>query len=495
MKPSKHPHDGPRSWPAVRRIRLVAIACAICGLATLVIMGVLATLQADKAASHPRWVKYYIVQPPSAGVRQYLYEIAAQTLGSGKLAAEIFSLNKGRPQPGGARLVNPTIIRPGWILMLPPSAHGPGVHYGPLPAVTAARSPQATPSGTPTPTATPTPSATPTTGAKASPSVSASKPSSQPRRMSGGQHGLAVEAGIGGSVLLFMSGSVILPALARRRRSGARRRPGLVRRARQVPPPVTGLTTGLPWPSSGRADDEPDGSWPGWLSIQDAAGTSPPALGPAGSTAPPGQQAPLSYLVALGDDTVEISLRGIGSDAGAIPCVAWTALPYDAPAGGTAFACVGAGDQGCLFLDLAASPGVIAIGGDRPAATRLAESISFQLCETAGASGSCAVVLVGDAVPEPRPGGATWVPALADLGSAGPAGAAATEIVFCALTADSDLDDLHRYARSVPHQVVPVVLADRTDAPWYLIVWPGTGAGDLTPGGLLSLTSGAERLG
>ena len=45
----------------------------------------------------------------------------------------IFKLNKDRLQPDGGRLENPTVIDPGWILVLPSNASGPGVHYGPLP--------------------------------------------------------------------------------------------------------------------------------------------------------------------------------------------------------------------------------------------------------------------------------------------------------------------------------------------------------------------------
>lgn len=85
-------------------------------------------------APHQGWVKYYIVQPPRDGRKEFLYEIAAKTLGNGKLAMKIFQLNKGRPQPGHGRLETPAVIQPGWILVLPASASGPGVHYGPLPA-------------------------------------------------------------------------------------------------------------------------------------------------------------------------------------------------------------------------------------------------------------------------------------------------------------------------------------------------------------------------
>lgn len=66
-----------------------------------------------------------IVQPPKNGHKEFLFEIAAQTLGNGNLYMEIFNLNKGRLQPDGGRLVKPTSIDPGWILVLPAKASGP----------------------------------------------------------------------------------------------------------------------------------------------------------------------------------------------------------------------------------------------------------------------------------------------------------------------------------------------------------------------------------
>jgi hypothetical protein len=99
------------------------------------------------ASSHRGWVKYYIVQQPRDHHPEFLYEIAVKTLGNGNLASSIFRLNEGRIQPGGGRLESPTVIEPGWILVLPANASGPGVHDGPLPVVTppAAASPTASP--------------------------------------------------------------------------------------------------------------------------------------------------------------------------------------------------------------------------------------------------------------------------------------------------------------------------------------------------------------
>jgi hypothetical protein len=85
----------------------------------------------------PARVKFYIVPPPRNGPAESLFTIAAKTLGDGSRFMEIFNLNKGRLQPNGGRLAKPQLIEPGWILQLPANAAGPGVHFGPLPVVTA----------------------------------------------------------------------------------------------------------------------------------------------------------------------------------------------------------------------------------------------------------------------------------------------------------------------------------------------------------------------
>ena len=100
---------------------------------------------ASAAAAAP--VKYYIVPVPGKGGTETLYDIALRTLGNGARYVEIFSLNKGRPQPNGARMESPRTIRAGWILRLPADARGPGVRFGPLPV-----SPAATAAATATPT-------------------------------------------------------------------------------------------------------------------------------------------------------------------------------------------------------------------------------------------------------------------------------------------------------------------------------------------------------
>jgi DNA-binding SARP family transcriptional activator len=83
-----------------------------------------------------------------------LWGIAERQLGDPLRWSEIYALNEGRPQPGGASLTDPHWIDPGWTLLLPTST------------------------ATPTPTATPMP--TPPTGNATAPTSSPSRASTSP---------------------------------------------------------------------------------------------------------------------------------------------------------------------------------------------------------------------------------------------------------------------------------------------------------------------------
>ncbi|MCA2178484.1 LysM peptidoglycan-binding domain-containing protein [Nonomuraea glycinis] len=52
-----------------------------------------------------------------------LWGISEQHLGKGTRYKKIFKLNRGRPQPGGARLTDPDVLEPGWRLILPRHGH------------------------------------------------------------------------------------------------------------------------------------------------------------------------------------------------------------------------------------------------------------------------------------------------------------------------------------------------------------------------------------
>ncbi len=75
------------------------------------------TQPAAPAAAGPT----YTVAP-----RDTLGRIAARHLGDWTRFEEILDLNRGRPQPDGAVLTDPGLIRPGWVLVLPPDATSSG---------------------------------------------------------------------------------------------------------------------------------------------------------------------------------------------------------------------------------------------------------------------------------------------------------------------------------------------------------------------------------
>lgn len=82
--------------------------------------------EAERAASaEPRRIrKVYVVQPPQGRHHESLWEIAERHLGDGRRYPEIFELNRGMEQPDGDRLTLASLIRPGWVLLMPPDAVG-----------------------------------------------------------------------------------------------------------------------------------------------------------------------------------------------------------------------------------------------------------------------------------------------------------------------------------------------------------------------------------
>jgi hypothetical protein len=232
---------------------------------------------------------------------------------------------------------------------------------------------------------------------------------------------------------------------------------------------------------------------PGAAAEPDETSLSPVALRILGAQRSSAQLAQLrdvsarKHRVALGDDWVDVVLaeapaagqsgRTLGGHTwlARSPYLVWSPLPHDVPAGGAAFVCVGAGEEGCLFIDLGAAPGAVAIGGDRRAASRLAESMVYQLCVGSDPGEDRAVTIVGQALPQPLSAGARWAETLSDLASAAgdhPADDGGTEVVFCELRSNEEAFALARYTNSATHRVVPVILANLPYAPWSLTAVP-----------------------
>jgi hypothetical protein len=235
-------------WPATRGAATAAKALAVAATATVaaVALTLVAAGPAVAAAraqvqspAAPAKVKYYVVPPPGHGSVPTLYSIAAATLGNGSLFMEIFNLNKGRLQPNGQRLENPHSVEPGWILLLPPSASGPGVHFGPLPTAAKTASRVAHRSHA-------------RSQATAAPSPAAAS--------AGYGSGTIVETVIGGALIVFAVAGLGL-VVRRRRRSGQGGRSG--GGSRRTPTHARDAGPGGDWVRSLATDNPGDATGPG----------------------------------------------------------------------------------------------------------------------------------------------------------------------------------------------------------------------------------------
>jgi hypothetical protein len=194
------------------------------------------------------------------------------------------------------------------------------------------------------------------------------------------------------------------------------------------------------------------------------------------------------HQVLLGSDRVRITLAEDGAPESVAALIAangqryrhylaWAPLPYDTPEGGIAFAPLGSGDRGWLFLDLGQAPSAITIGGDRHAVTRLTDSIAHQLCTTSRGI-RYAVVIVGDALPKPHPPTASWLASLDRLSSALTAyPSQTTAIVFCELGTAAEAQALSDLVADARCRIVPVVLNGPVEGPWSITTTPAAEPG------------------
>lgn len=108
-------------------------------------------------------LKWYKVQPAYDGQPEFLYAIAARFLGDGERWKEIYELTKGKPQVGGGSMTDPSVLTPGWFVVLPADAKGEGVQSGPLPtdavppSAAASEAPASAPAEAPATAAAPAP--------------------------------------------------------------------------------------------------------------------------------------------------------------------------------------------------------------------------------------------------------------------------------------------------------------------------------------------------
>ena len=210
-----------------------------------------ATTVAPPPAQH-RAHKVYVVQPPHDRHYDSLWDISARHLGDGRRYREIYELNKGRPQPDGGELTRASLIQPGWVLLLPPDATGPGVrdlevgddlshahHPRAHHAATEPRPSNATVSPS-LPAATNSPEQ-PLAPAQPDPPATEQAPTGTPTATTEHEHGVPITPiAIG----LGVGSLAALAALRRARRIALRRRP-LGERPAPTPSHLQGVEAGL----------------------------------------------------------------------------------------------------------------------------------------------------------------------------------------------------------------------------------------------------------
>ncbi|MER7277835.1 hypothetical protein ABT369_25680 [Dactylosporangium sp. NPDC000244] len=362
--------------------------------------------------------KYYVVGPPVNGRNEFLFDIAARTLGNGRRYTEILQLNAGRPQPDGGQLSDPATLRPGWVLLLPPDAAGPGVHDGPPP-------------GFP-----------PTDG-----------PAPQAATGGGGQHRPLMAV-----VLIVVLVAALWLLLRTRGRAW-----------RHEPVPAGPATT------DADAWDRPE--VPGRLLDYPAEAEPPPpppvpGRRPAPDRPGPGDQPDGDVIEAevmslTGQDRAVVRLAG---RRGHHDEPAWLWLDPDAerPPRPTVVA-LGWTDDAALCADLAQAPDVLTLTGPTPSARRLAAGLARQLAEA-----GVAVVVVGPAAGPTLPD----VHAVASLADAAGFPSATEPVVVICDTAEPDHTARIRELtiRQAPRTVVVLVGAERGSR-WSVQVQPAPGDG------------------
>lgn len=161
-----------------------------------------AAVSATKPPPLAAGTKIHLVRPGD-----WLSKIAEAHLGSWRRYPEIVALNLGRPQPDGHALVDEDLIRPGWVLAMPPDAVGvdvvPETTPPPIPPADetprAADAARARSAATRTPVAATAPVATEHAAAPESAREQREEPAQGPGAV--GHHEDAADGGLGGAVV------------------------------------------------------------------------------------------------------------------------------------------------------------------------------------------------------------------------------------------------------------------------------------------------------
>jgi hypothetical protein len=319
-------------------------------------------------AAKPGATIFYDVSPPAGRHYDSLWDIADRYLGDGRRYKEIFELNAGRDQPDGRRLDQARLIRPGWVLVMPADAAGPGLRREEPPAL--ATFPGQDSSGG-------VRAEQGAAGAAASAAGGAASTGATVASQSGTTGAQSPWRGAVGASLVAAG---LLAALRRTRGAAA------------VDPDLTGTEESLRL-----AADEV------------GAGFLDRALrGLVVLSADCDQLMPEVYAACLGREQLILSVSPPREDAPA-PWVssdngrAWTIsradadrveVPGDVLAPYPGLACFGDQDAWRMLLDLESAPGVVSLGGDDLSARAVAASVAVELA-TNPWSDSVRVTMVG----------------------------------------------------------------------------------------------------
>jgi DNA-binding SARP family transcriptional activator len=374
----------------------------------------------------------YTVSVPRHGVHDSLWRIAEHELGDPRRWTEIYRLNVGRPQPDGARLRDPDLIYPGWVLRLPTTAP-PSKAVDPSPPAsvtpdptTATSPPPTTPMTGPFTATSPLATPAPATGAPSSPahteepSATAGPTNPAPGRpatapaagpVGNGSGGIDLPSGGYAGLALAASVSAAL-ALARARRRRRDRLDGPLTFRLPLPapadeqlPPVVHLLhrahLAATWPDP--AEDEHDDPDPEPL----ASDGAPPANGPARTEARVvlgalGQRPVLVHLTATGG----LGLTGPAAD-GVARALLTTLVTGHAGTGRTVNVLVPRADLDRLLGPGAPAdvPGLVPVSDLDAALDHLeARALTVHRTRVTGASGLPITLTALIATPTPRHG-------------------------------------------------------------------------------------------
>ena len=466
----------PRRWHltlSAGLITLIGAGTLFTGAGHIDMSGLDAARNVSAVAASPSTdaatTKFYIVSGSVNGQREYLFAIALKTLGDGNRYVEIFKLNQGRLQPDGLRMTDPTVVEPGWVLVLPPDAKGPDVKEGPLP------SPPAEFAG------------------DRPPAPYSTDNSNGAVRMAGV---VAIVMLLVWALLALRRGArlslplsnrtVLAPLLAGSEESEHREAARVASATADtdvLPDPHVRTNTRVR-PDTSRPDtSRPDTSRPDSLRTDslrtdslrtDSLDTDLPgtdnetsearlALGRTELTTASSRPAMLRAEVVSGPDAMIVSLAGVRATSEPAPAC-WLyaeAAPY-----GSTLAALGRNRRGILYVDLAHAPDVITITGPQPSCQRQALSLARQLV-----GNGVAVTVVGDPFGAPA-AGCRFFSTVDDAVQEATGATAGLRVMFCDGAIPADIATI-RQAVAVPMpRLVPVLVGDVPRARWSIHVQP-----------------------